>query len=115
MHHLHGRFVMMRFRRPLFINQKRMKAFRKKCGKGCAGIPATIVLFAGILLFACSGNVSAQSTLNVIKVKRAKDCHRFFQYAGKDIPIISGFLEGRVEGEKYCLILHLTNIELKGI
>ncbi|MDR1153685.1 MAG: hypothetical protein LBL04_03160 [Bacteroidales bacterium] len=26
-----------------------------------------------------------------------------------------GFLEGRVEGEKYCLILHLTNIELKGI
>lgn len=24
-----------------------------------------------------------------------------------------GFLEGRVEGEKYCLILHLTDIELK--
>ncbi len=23
------------------------------------------------------------------------------------------FLEGRVEGEKYCLILHLTNLELK--
>ncbi len=26
-----------------------------------------------------------------------------------------GFLEGRVEGERYCLILHLTNIEMKGI
>ena len=26
-----------------------------------------------------------------------------------------GFLEGRVEGNKYCLILHLTNMELKGI
>jgi hypothetical protein len=24
-----------------------------------------------------------------------------------------GFLEGRVEGERYCLILHLTNMELK--
>ena len=24
-----------------------------------------------------------------------------------------GFLEGRVEGDKYCLILHLSNIELK--
>jgi hypothetical protein len=23
------------------------------------------------------------------------------------------FLEGRIEGEKYCLILHLTNIEIK--
>jgi len=26
-----------------------------------------------------------------------------------------GFLEGRVEGDKYCLILHLTNLELKSI
>ena len=26
-----------------------------------------------------------------------------------------GFLEGRVDGDKYCLILHLTNMELKGI
>ena len=26
-----------------------------------------------------------------------------------------GFLEGRVDGEKYCLILHLTNLELKTI
>ncbi|GMO51945.1 MAG: hypothetical protein Ta2G_09710 [Termitinemataceae bacterium] len=26
-----------------------------------------------------------------------------------------GFLEGRVSGEKYCLILHLTNIELKEV
>jgi hypothetical protein len=26
-----------------------------------------------------------------------------------------GFLEGRTEANKYCLILHLTNIELKGI
>ena len=26
-----------------------------------------------------------------------------------------GFLEGRVDGNKYCLILHLTNMELKGI
>jgi len=26
-----------------------------------------------------------------------------------------GFLEGRIEGEKYCLILHLTNMELKVI
>jgi hypothetical protein len=24
-----------------------------------------------------------------------------------------GFLEGRVEGEKYCLILHLTNMEFR--
>ena len=24
-----------------------------------------------------------------------------------------GFLEGRTEGEKYCLILHLSNLELK--
>ena len=24
-----------------------------------------------------------------------------------------GFLEGRVDGEKYCLILHLSNLELK--
>jgi len=24
-----------------------------------------------------------------------------------------GFLEGRVDGEKYCLILHLTNLEMK--
>lgn len=26
-----------------------------------------------------------------------------------------GFLEGRYEGETYCLILHLTNLELKGL
>ncbi len=26
-----------------------------------------------------------------------------------------GFLEGRIDGEKYCLILHLTNMELKGL
>ena len=26
-----------------------------------------------------------------------------------------GFLEGRIDGEKYCLILHLTNLELKTI
>ena len=26
-----------------------------------------------------------------------------------------GFLEGRVEGDTYCLILHLTNLELKSI
>ena len=26
-----------------------------------------------------------------------------------------GFLEGRIDAEKYCLILHLTNMELKGI
>ncbi len=25
------------------------------------------------------------------------------------------FLEGRVEGEKYCLIIHLTNLELKAL
>ncbi len=25
------------------------------------------------------------------------------------------FLEGRIDGEKYCLILHLTDQELKGI
>lgn len=26
-----------------------------------------------------------------------------------------GFLEGRTDGDKYCLILHLTDIELKGL
>jgi len=26
-----------------------------------------------------------------------------------------GFLEGRIDGNKYCLILHLTNLELKSI
>lgn len=26
-----------------------------------------------------------------------------------------GFLEGRTQGDKYCLILHLSNMELKGI
>ena len=26
-----------------------------------------------------------------------------------------GFLEGRIDGESYCLLLHLTNLELKGI
>lgn len=26
-----------------------------------------------------------------------------------------GFLEGRTQGEKYCLILHLSNMELKGV
>lgn len=26
-----------------------------------------------------------------------------------------GFLEGRIDGEKYCLILHLTDMELKGL
>lgn len=26
-----------------------------------------------------------------------------------------GFLEGRIDGDKYCLILHLTNLELKSI
>lgn len=26
-----------------------------------------------------------------------------------------GFLEGRINGESYCLLLHLTNLELKGI
>jgi hypothetical protein len=24
-----------------------------------------------------------------------------------------GFLEGRIQGDKYCLILHLTNMEMK--
>ena len=26
-----------------------------------------------------------------------------------------GFLEGRIDGDKYCLILHLTNLEVKGL
>lgn len=26
-----------------------------------------------------------------------------------------GFLEGRIDGDKYCLILHLTNLELKAL
>ncbi len=26
-----------------------------------------------------------------------------------------GFLEGRIDGDKYCLILHLTNMELRGL
>ncbi len=26
-----------------------------------------------------------------------------------------GFLEGRIDGDKYCLTLHLTNLELKGV
>lgn len=26
-----------------------------------------------------------------------------------------GFLEGRIDGDRYCLILHLTDIELKGL
>jgi hypothetical protein len=26
-----------------------------------------------------------------------------------------GFLEGRIDGDKYCLILHLTNMEVKRI
>ena len=26
-----------------------------------------------------------------------------------------GFLEGRIQGESFCLLLHLTNLELKGI
>ena len=26
-----------------------------------------------------------------------------------------GFLEGRIDGEKYCLVLHLTNMELKSL
>ncbi len=26
-----------------------------------------------------------------------------------------GFLEGRIDGDKYCLILHLTDIEMKGL
>jgi hypothetical protein len=26
-----------------------------------------------------------------------------------------GFLEGRIDGDKYCLILHLSNTELKGV
>jgi hypothetical protein len=41
---------------------------------------------------------------------------------GKDPLVMSsggrayrGFLEGRTEGKKYCLILHLTNLELKEI
>jgi len=25
------------------------------------------------------------------------------------------FMEGRIHGEKYCLILHLSNLELKDI
>jgi len=24
-----------------------------------------------------------------------------------------GFLEGRIDGDRYCLILHLTNLEVK--
>lgn len=57
----------------------------------------------------------------------AKDLHEtdslMFVGAGKkgNEPIVvttggepyRGFLEGRVDGEKYCLILHLTNMELK--
>lgn len=26
-----------------------------------------------------------------------------------------GLLEGRTDGDKYCLILHLTDIEMKGL
>lgn len=26
-----------------------------------------------------------------------------------------GFQEGRIQGERFCLLLHLTNLELKGI
>ena len=25
-----------------------------------------------------------------------------------------GFLEGRINGDSFCLLLHLTNLELKG-
>lgn len=30
-------------------------------------------------------------------------------------PSYRAFLEGRIDGEKYCLILHLTNLELKAL
>ncbi len=34
--------------------------------------------------------------------------------AGGGVPY-RGFLEGRIKDDKYCLILHLTNLELKGV
>ena len=43
-------------------------------------------------------NVSGQSTLHVIKVKKPKDTHEFFRYTGKDIPIISGHRGGSIKG-----------------
>lgn len=50
------------------------------------------------MLLAFLWNVSGQSTIHTIKVKTAKDCHRFFQYAGKDIPIVSGHRGGGIKG-----------------
>ncbi len=35
-----------------------------------------------------------------------------FQDGGKTY---RAFLEGRTNGEKYCLIMHLSNLELKGV
>ncbi len=56
------------------------------------------IFFTGALFFAFLLNISGQSTFNIIKVKKAKDSHRFFQYTGKDIPIISGHRGGGIKG-----------------
>ena len=57
----------------------------------------TIVL-AVSLIVAFSTACYAQTTLHVIKVKKAQDTHAFFRYTGKDIPIISGHRGGIVGG-----------------
>jgi glycerophosphoryl diester phosphodiesterase len=56
------------------------------------------ILFTGVLLLAFLSNASGQSTINIIKVKKAKDCHHFFQYTGKDIPVVSGHRGGGTNG-----------------
>jgi len=50
------------------------------------------------VLFAFLLNVAGQSSLHIIKVKTPKDCHAFFGYTGKDIPIVSGHRGGSIKG-----------------
>jgi glycerophosphoryl diester phosphodiesterase len=56
------------------------------------------VFLAQTLIIASLLNVSGQSNIHVIQVKTPRDCHRFFQYTGKDIPIVSAHRGGGVKG-----------------
>jgi glycerophosphoryl diester phosphodiesterase len=56
------------------------------------------VFFTQTLIIASLLNIFGQSDIHVIQVKMPEDCHRFFQYTGKDIPIVSGHRGGGVKG-----------------
>ena len=86
------------------------KAIRKVCFYGTPNRSCTPTDLRGIFLFEIAEELDKKNALMFVGGGKKGTDPLIFQRGGKQY---RGFLEGRIEGESYCLLLHLSNLELK--